>query len=171
MPFPTHLPVNQEENELTMMKRRTFLQGGLAGGLLAVAAGAGLLRPSRALAAQWPKAAFEARSIEAALQSLYGTGDAGESKAVTVKAPLQAENGAKVPVQILTDLPAESIDILVKDNAMPLAGRALLPNARGFFSTRIKMAKSSDIIAVVKANGKLHRAKLSVKVTVGGCGG
>lgn len=154
-----------------MIKRRTFLQGGLAGGLLAVAAGAGLLRPARALAAQWPKGAFEARSIQDALKNLYGTTDAGESKSIKIKAPLQAENGAKVPVQVITDLPAESIDILVKDNAMPLAGRAVLPSANGFFSTRIKMAKSSDIVAVVKANGKLHRTKLSVKVTVGGCGG
>ena len=39
------------------MKRRTFLQGTVASGALAVAAGAGLLKPTRALAA-WLKAVF-----------------------------------------------------------------------------------------------------------------
>ena len=36
---------------------------------------------------------------------------------------------------------------------------------------RIKMGKTSDVIAVVKANGKLYEARKAVKVTIGGCGG
>ena len=40
-----------------------------------------------------------------------------------------------------------------------------------YVSTRIKMAKTGDIIAVVKADGKLHSATKEVKVTIGGCGG
>ncbi|NNF97668.1 MAG: thiosulfate oxidation carrier protein SoxY, partial [Halobacteria archaeon] len=37
--------------------------------------------------------------------------------------------------------------------------------------TRIKMGKTSDVIAVVKANGKAYSARKNVKVTIGGCGG
>jgi sulfur-oxidizing protein SoxY len=38
-------------------------------------------------------------------------------------------------------------------------------------STRIKMGQTGNVIAVVKANGKLYSARKEVKVTIGGCGG
>ncbi|MCB1874458.1 MAG: thiosulfate oxidation carrier protein SoxY, partial [Chromatiales bacterium] len=38
-------------------------------------------------------------------------------------------------------------------------------------STRIKMGKTGDVVAVVKSGGKLYSARKSVKVTIGGCGG
>jgi len=149
------------------------LRGSLAGGLLAVAAGSGLLRPARVLAADWPQSAFAAKTVDDALKALYGDAALQESADVKLEGPLQAENGAKVPVKIQTTLTGvESIDVLVKENAAPLAGRvALTDAARGFFSARIKMAKTSDVYAVVKAGGKLHMAKMGIKVTVGGCGG
>ena len=36
---------------------------------------------------------------------------------------------------------------------------------------RIKTAKTSKVVAVVEAGGKLYSATKEVKVTVGGCGG
>jgi sulfur-oxidizing protein SoxY len=33
------------------------------------------------------------------------------------------------------------------------------------------MGKTSDVIAVVKAGGKLYSTSKNVKVTIGGCGG
>ena len=36
---------------------------------------------------------------------------------------------------------------------------------------RLKMAKTSKVVAVVEADGKLYSATKEVKVTVGGCGG
>ena len=38
-------------------------------------------------------------------------------------------------------------------------------------ANRIKMAKTSNVIVVVEAGGKLYSATKEVKVTVGGCGG
>ena len=38
-------------------------------------------------------------------------------------------------------------------------------------NTRVKMGKSSDVYALVKADGKYYFAKKEVKVTLGGCGG
>ncbi|MEA2890635.1 MAG: sulfur-oxidizing protein SoxY, partial [Bradyrhizobium sp.] len=38
-------------------------------------------------------------------------------------------------------------------------------------ANRLKMAKTSNVIAVVEAGGKLYSAAKEVKVTVGGCGG
>ena len=38
-------------------------------------------------------------------------------------------------------------------------------------STRVKMAKTSDVYAVVKAKGKYYMTKKEIKITIGGCGG
>ena len=152
--------------------RRTFLKGSLASGVLAVAAGAGLLKPTSVLAASWPQAAFEAKGLDDALKALYGSAAAAESTAITIKAPIQAENGAVVPIAVSTSLPGvESIAILVKENAQPLVVTATLNGAAGYFSARMKMGKTSDVKVVVKAQGKLHTATQQIKVTVGGCGG
>lgn len=151
--------------------RRTFLKGSLASGVLAVAAGAGLLKPTKVLAA-WPQPAFEAKGIDDALKALYGTASAADSNAIAIKAPIQAENGAVVPIAVSTTLPGvESIAILVKENAQPLVVAATLTGAAGYFSARMKMGKTSDVKVVVKAQGKLHTATQQIKVTVGGCGG
>ena len=40
-----------------------------------------------------------------------------------------------------------------------------------FRSTRVKMGQTSDVYALVKADGKYYYAKKEVKVTIGGCGG
>jgi sulfur-oxidizing protein SoxY len=36
---------------------------------------------------------------------------------------------------------------------------------------RVKMGQSSDVIALVKADGKFYTTKKEIKVTLGGCGG
>ena len=153
-------------------KRRVFLKGSLAAGTVGVAVGAGLLTPQAVLAA-WPKAAFEAKSIDDALKAAMGDASNTASDAIKIKAPDIAENGAVVPVSVAATIPgATSIALLAEGNASPLVatfelGEGALPDV----STRIKMGKTSDVIAIVKADGKLHSARKSVKVTIGGCGG
>lgn len=152
--------------------RRLLLRGTLAGGVVGVALGAGLLSPRQVLAA-WPKGAFEAKKIEEAIASLLG-GEATEaSAAIAIKAPDIAENGAVVPITVSTTLKGvESISLLVAENAAPLAASFTLAAAADpTASTRLKMGKTSDVVAVVKAEGKLYSARKGVKVTIGGCGG
>ena len=78
-----------------------------------------------------------------------------------------------VPVTVSGDMAdIESISIMAVNNPVPLiASFSLSATAVGFVSTRVKMGKSGDIVAVVKAGGKLYRASKEVKVTIGGCGG
>jgi sulfur-oxidizing protein SoxY len=153
------------------MKRRTFLKGTVAGGMLGVAASAGLLAPRMVLAA-WPASAFDAKSIDDALSALLGGTSHSESSDIDIKAPDIAENGAVVPITVSTGMAAESISILIEKNPAPLACTyALGGSTLGFVSTRVKMGKTSDLIAIVKSGGKLHSAKKTVKVTIGGCGG
>jgi sulfur-oxidizing protein SoxY len=61
---------------------------------------------------------------------------------------------------------------MVEKNPSPLAANFnLADNTEGFVSTRVKMGKTSDLIAIVKSGGNLYSAKKQVKVTIGGCGG
>lgn len=115
---------------------------------------------------------FTATSYEDALKGL-NIAAPEESDKVLIKAPEIAENGAVVPVTISTTLEgATQMGLLIKNNPTPLAaiftmGEGTEPNA----TTRIKMAKTSDVIAFVKVGDKTYSAKQEVKVTLGGCGG
>lgn len=146
------------------LTRRLFIRG--------AAAAAALMALPRVLLA-WPAKAFEARSTSDAMKDLFGTTDATESSAVVLGAPDIAENGAVVPISVSSTLDkVESIGIIVDKNPSPLAASFDLgPGAVADVSTRLKMGKTSDVIAVVKADGKLYTAKKEVKVTIGGCGG
>jgi sulfur-oxidizing protein SoxY len=59
--------------------RRTVLKGATASGVLAGLIAAGALRPTLVLAADWNKAAFDAKDTPAALKGL-GAGATAESK-------------------------------------------------------------------------------------------
>jgi len=152
--------------------RRVLLKGTFAAGATGIAISAGLLTPKAALAA-WPKAAFEAKDANAAIEASLGSATTTESSDIKLKAPDIAENGAVVPVTVTSDIPnTEAISIVVKENGTPLAATFNLgATTKGFVSTRIKMGKTSDVIAVVKAGGKLYSTSKNVKVTIGGCGG
>jgi len=154
------------------MKRRTLLKGTLATGAAIAAVGSGLVTP-RAVMAAWSKSAFEAKSVDEAVNALFGAGTLEGSGKIKLKAPDIAENGRVVPVSVTADIDGvESIAVLVEKNPNPLAAAFTLgAGAEGYIATRIKMGKTSSVIAAVKANGKLYSAGKEVKVTIGGCGG
>jgi len=154
------------------MKRRTFLQGTLASGAIAMAAGSGLLAPSSVLAA-WNKGAFEAKGLSEAMKNSLGTDQVADSDKIKIKAPDIAENGAVVPVTVTSNIAGtESISIFAEQNATPLSSIFNLgKTTEGYVSTRIKMGKTSNVIAVVVAGGKQFKTQKEVKVTIGGCGG
>jgi len=154
------------------MKRRSFLKGTLATGAAAVAVNAGLLTPNAVLAADWNSKAFNAKTTDDALNSAFGSASAADSGDIKLKAPAIAENGAVVNVAVSSTLPAESISIFVEQNSQPLATSFNMSDTTAaFLKTRVKVAKSSKLIAVVKSGGKLYSTTRDVKVTLGGCGG
>jgi len=150
------------------IKRRTLLKVAVGGYAVAMAVGAGLLVPWYALAA-WPKEAFNAKAVGDALNNLYQSDALVDSGNIKIKTQQTSTNGAVVPVTIETSLPnAESISVIVEKNTRPLAGQFVLTDAvKPKVSTRIKVAKSSRVMAVIKADGKLHTAAQEVEVTVG----
>ena len=156
---------------MTHLPRRTFLKSTLAGAVLA-SAGASLFAPGWALAADWPKEAFTAKKLEDAVQALFGSSQMSPSAAVKLKAPTQAENSAQVQIQVSAELPnVEAIAVFVEKNPSPLVAHTSFTGAEGYFSARMKMGQTSDVYAIVKADGKLYSAKQNIKVTAGGCGG
>jgi sulfur-oxidizing protein SoxY len=152
--------------------RRTVLKGATASGVLAGLIAAGALRPTQVMAAEWNKAAFEAKDTSGALKGI-GAGSPAESKDLTLKVPDIAENGAVVPVDITSNIPnTTSIAILVDKNPTALSAQFDFANgAMAEVSARIKMGQTSLVKAVAKAGDKFYIAQKEVKVTVGGCGG
>lgn len=124
------------------------------------------------LAAEWNKAAFEAKGMPDALKAIGATG-AADSHDILIKAPDIAENGSVVPVEVTSGIAGTtSIAIIAEKNAFPLVGTFdLTGGSEGFISTRIKMGQTALVRAVVTAGGKSYTAAKEVKVTIGGCGG
>jgi len=151
-----------------MITRRDLLK--VAGvGAVALVAAPGIVRTS-----------FGAKkiSIDDALKEHLGVTLSGlkESTLITIKAPTIAESGANVPVQVSANIPVdqvESLSIFADKNPNPwIATIKFTPmNGEVFFATRIKLAKTSPVRAVVKMkDGTLLAAAKEVKVTIGGCG-
>ena len=153
-------------------KRRTTLKAGGSAGLLALLAAAGILRPGEILAADWNKAAFEGKSTQDALKAM-GASAPATSGDIVIRAADIAENGAVVPVGVESRIPGtQSISILVDKNPNALAASFELPaGTEPSVTTRVKMGQTSDVYALVKADGKFYVAKKEIKVTLGGCGG
>lgn len=152
--------------------RRDILRAGGGAGVLALLAAAGFFVPGSAVAADWNKAAFEVKTVPDAFKAL-GAGAPATSTDIIMKAPDIAENGAVVPIGIESRIPGtESIALLIEKNPNPLAAAFDIPaGTETAVTTRVKMGETSNVYALVKANGKYFVAKKEIKVTLGGCGG
>jgi sulfur-oxidizing protein SoxY len=150
------------------VSRRLILQG--AGAVLLI--GLGNCPALAAANDQYPEDAFKQKSDADAIKALYGK-TAEASDKVKLDAPEIAENGAVVPIAVTTTLEGvTSISFFVAENPNALAASYVIPQGTmPSVANRLKMQKTSNVIAIVEAGGKLYSATKEVKVTVGGCGG
>jgi sulfur-oxidizing protein SoxY len=151
--------------------RRLILQGAACVALI----GLGNLPFGTAHAAandKYPEEAFKQKSEADAIKALYGK-TAEPSDKIKLDAPEIAENGGVVPISVTTTLDkVTSISFFVAENPSALAASYRIPDGTiPAVANRLKMARSSNVIAIVEADGKLYSATREVKVTVGGCGG
>ena len=153
--------------------RREILKSGGGMTLLALLSAAGWLKPGDAAAQAWNKGAFEAKSLDETMKALGGGAPAQSKDIAFVATPDIAENGAVVPIGITSTLPkTEAIAILIEKNPNILAANFdIPPGTDSAISTRVKMGQTSNVYALVKADGKYYVASKEVKVTLGGCGG
>ncbi len=123
-------------------------------------------------ASTYPSAAFSQKTQDAAIKAMFNM-TATTSDQVTLDAPDIAENGAVVPVSVASTLPGvTAIAILALGNPNTIAAAYQLPGGtNGAVSSRIKLAKTTDVVALVQAGGKLYSVSKNIKVTLGGCGG
>jgi sulfur-oxidizing protein SoxY len=153
--------------------RRVILKG--AGSVALVGLGQfpfGFVPANAAANDKHPEDAFRQKDEAEAIKLLYGR-TAELSDQVRLDAPEIAENGAVVPVSVSTTLAdVTSISFLVGDNPNALAAYYRIPpGTMPSVANRLKMAKTSNVTAIVESGGKLYSATMEVKVTVGGCGG
>ena len=160
--------------EIKKMKRRNFLKTMAATAPLAMVSTPVLLSAKDAK----PKGP-NAMDIKTAVKTVTGGKGAKDSKKIKLTVPEIAENGAVVPVKVEVDHPMEpnnyvkGIHVYATQNSnVRCADVALTPmNGRGYFATRVKLAKSQNVMALVElSDGTFIKAEKPVKVTIGGCG-
>ena len=153
--------------------RRLVLKGAGIAALIGLGVAAFDAPPALAAANdKYPEDAFKAKNQADAIKALYGR-TAEPSDKVKMDAPEIAENGAVVPISVTTTLAdVTSISFLVAENPNALAASYRIPaGTMPSVANRLKMAKTTNVTAIVEAGGKLYSATKEVKVTVGGCGG
>jgi sulfur-oxidizing protein SoxY len=151
---------------MTRFNRRQAMTIG-AGALAAVTMGASI-GPAQA-----------ANDFQDLINKFTGGKKATEGK-VKLDLPEIAENGNTVPMMVSVDSPmtAQShvteVLVLADGNPAPAVVKFHFSPASGVAeaSTRIRLAKTQNIIAVAKMNdGSVFMGTKQVKVTIGGCGG
>jgi sulfur-oxidizing protein SoxY len=153
--------------------RRLILRGAASVALLGLGNLPFGAAPARAAANdKYPEEAFKQKSEADAIKALYGK-TAEPSDKVKLDAPEIAENGGVVPISVTTTLDkVSSISFFVAENPSALAASYRIPEGTiPAVANRLKMAKTTNVVAIVEADGKLYSATKEVKVTVGGCGG
>ena len=147
-----------------MMQRRKFLKALFAASALA-------MLPIKAFAAIWNTPAFQATKLQESLAAMQ-ISNVTVSNDIQIIAPDKAENGAVVQIEITSLVPnTESIAIFVENNPTALIANFVFgEGADGFVITRIKMAETSDVQAVIKSNNRYYSAKKRVEVLENGCG-
>lgn len=121
--------------------------------------------------ANWPKAIFSTSGLEEAISSITG-GNSIVGSGVELEVPQIAENGAQVRVKVKTGLDeVETINVLVEKNPVPLTSQFMITEYnKPEIAVNVKVRETSNIIALVKADGKFYSATRKVQVTAGGCG-
>lgn len=107
-----------------------------------------------------------------AIMALTGGAEMGEG-GIDLIAPEIAENGNTVPIEVSAP-GAVAITLFANGNPVPAVATFNFGPLAGSRSgsTRIRLAKTQDVIAVAKMeDGSYRKTSATVKVTIGGCGG
>lgn len=150
-------------------QRRRALKAGAGLAVYGLLVANGLLRTAD-VRADTRRQLFAAQSMREVL-ALLGAEQPIDSLDIEIGAADIAENGALVPVSVTSAIPAtEQLVLLVENNPNRVAAvftfpDGTLPEVR----TRLKMAETSDVHALVRAGGRLYAARKQVRVTLGGC--
>jgi sulfur-oxidizing protein SoxY len=112
-------------------------------------------------------------TVNSAIKRVFGDAKIETARSIKIKAPNIAEEGPEVPIKVHPNMKnVEEVTIFASGNKNPLIARYKIPRGTAMVvGARIKLRKESNVVAVIKANGKLYKTSRFVKVTKGGCGG
>ncbi|MGA7982614.1 MAG: thiosulfate oxidation carrier complex protein SoxZ [Chromatiaceae bacterium] len=151
--------------------RRLFVGAAVSGAAVVTSVAAGVLT-SRGVRAALPAGTFFAASPAEAIGAVLGTDQSTPDPAVQLGITDTVEMADMVPLSVTTTLDnVESITIVADKNPNPIiAYYRLDPQLQPYVATRVRLAESGDVHALVKSGGIVHRATKNVKVAISGCG-
>ena len=124
-------------------------------------------------ASQWPKDAFQQKTEADAIKCPYGKA-AEESDKRQARRPGDRRERRSRSTLDQQHVAGRDLDLAFWCPKIRFRWRhptRSLPALRRWSRTRVKMAKTSKVLALVESGGKVYSATKEVKVTVGGCGG
>ena len=131
------------------------------------------------LAALAPQIAFaNADRLGELVTMLFGDERFAEGT-IKLDVPPMVENGMVVPITVEVESPmtetnyVRAIHLYALDNPMPQIGAYTFTPASGkaAISTRVRLARSQDVIAVAEmSDGSVRAAKAPISIMIGGCG-
>jgi sulfur-oxidizing protein SoxY len=103
---------------------------------------------------------------------VLGTDQSTMSAAVELDLPGMAETGDLVQLSVRTTLAdVESITIVADKNPNPIIAHYRIDSQlEPYIATRVRLAQSGDVHALVKAGGAVYRTTRHVEIGIGGCG-
>jgi sulfur-oxidizing protein SoxY len=149
-----------------MQNRRSFLKSCVIALNVAVV---GLMEtiPSWAADAQNDKA-LEAKDTAGALAAL-GVQSPSPGKRILLDVPEIADEKETISIKVKSAIPnTDWIAVLVDKNPHPFIGQFDLVAKATSIETKVKLAQTSMVVAVVRADGKYYRVDKEVKVAVAG---
>ena len=155
-----------------MLTRRDSLRhAAKVAGLLAAAGLLPALVPGAARAER-PQSAFDAKTLPEVLKAL-GASAPVQSKDVTLTGPDIAEDGGAVSLTLSASMPGVRQMLLLIEKNPNLLSAVFEPDPAvdAAFTTRVKMAQSSNVYAVaILGDGKVLFAVKDIRITLGACG-
>ncbi|MCP3848761.1 MAG: thiosulfate oxidation carrier protein SoxY [Gammaproteobacteria bacterium] len=153
-----------------LRNRRLFLKRSLNSAAIAIAVTSGLLLPLQA-SALWNKKAFHSNNLQTAIKAVLGSDLSEQSSKISIKAPDELKSGATVPISVSSTLKkVTAITLFSESNSTPLVAQFVLDkNCDAFIATRIKMRSTSNVIAIISADGKNYSTRKRIKVVTSGC--
>lgn len=144
------------------MERRTLLKAWVLGTLAQFIG----VRP---LYAEWHAGAFASRSVDNLLKALSASKPASSSD-IELDMPDIAD-GSNIQVSVSSRIPGtQSISLIVKRNREPLAATFhLTKEVEPVIRLDIGVERTSQIMALVEAEGKYYSYGREVKIAVPGC--
>ncbi len=115
--------------------------------------------------AEWPQAAFQAKTVSAATRALYGTEVAAPSKGLRLGTdnPVSRDH---IPVELSADDAFDAASLFISGSRTPLAVAFVLgPRTLPTVATRLSAPRNTDIVAIVRSSGKLLRTECAARAT------